>query len=504
MITEPVIEIDDIQGNIFPGFKKDNQTFLFFRVGEAQKARGFLAELSNRVTSSRQVLLAHALWKDMRARLGHEPTDFQIVLLNVAISRAGLVDLGWVDGLDDFDDDGFLLGLEARAGLVGDPMAAGEQGSPSTWVFGAKENPVHILVVMASDDGAWLEREVAGVIDQAEASGLVLIHQDKGKVLPGVLAGHEIFGFKDGVSEPAMRGIFPESDQYLVKRDFPKTAEFETLQERFASPGRMLVWPGQFLFGYSQQDKDKPLMAGAMTEGPDWSKNGSFLVYRRLRQDRSAFKTFVNDTAISLAVDMPTATPEWVGSRLVGRWKDGTPIMRQPEEGHSISSPGDNYFGFSTAATLALPGDTALLSVSDPIGARCPFAAHIRKINPRDDVTDLGGASRSIPKLILRRGITYDNTAAQDHDEGLIFISYQTSIVDQFEFLMNDWAVKEDRPIAGAGFDPILGATSGRFMNMLVEGVPRRIEFPSRFVFASGGEYFFAPSISCLKAISTI
>src|SRR3954452_16601581 len=69
---------------------------------------------------------------------------------------------------------------------------------------------------------------------------------------------------------------------------------------------------------------------------PDWAKNGSFLVYRRLRQDVAAFQQFIAAHAAPLGLP-----PAAVGAKLVGRWASGAPLElvhgenadRTPEQG---------------------------------------------------------------------------------------------------------------------------------------------------------------------------
>ena len=41
------------------------------------------------------------------------------------------------------------------------------------------------------------------------------------------------------------------------------------------------------------------------------------------------------------------------------------------------------------------------------LGRVCPHFAHIRKVNPRDSVTDLGKTGDTLLRMLLRRGITF-------------------------------------------------------------------------------------------------
>ena len=76
----------------------------------------------------------------------------------------------------------------------------------------------------------------------------------------------------------------------------------------------------------------------------------------------------------------------------------------------------------------------------------CPFAAHVRKTNPRDD---LEVPPPPIPPIaiekrrIMRRGVQFGPEVTREeahtgktlHGRGLLFACYQTSIVNGFQFL---------------------------------------------------------------------
>src|SRR5207247_2243535 len=73
-----------------------------------------------------------------------------------------------------------------------------------------------------------------------------VIWEEKGETRRD-LPGHEHFGFKDGVSQPGVRGLISQNPNlFLTERLLPTPAKGEV---EFASPGVPLVWPGQFVFG---------------------------------------------------------------------------------------------------------------------------------------------------------------------------------------------------------------------------------------------------------------
>jgi deferrochelatase/peroxidase EfeB len=159
-------------------------------------------------------------------------------------------------------------------------------------------------------------------------------------------------------------------------------------------------------------------------------------------------------------------------------------------------------------------------ATADAGGLRCPYSAHIRKVNPRDDTTDLGGGRPTLQRRILRRGIAYGpplenpRTAPEDGaDRGLLFLCYQASIEDQFEFLSEHWAnattLPKDysRPNQPAGHDPILGETDNASSRARIVTLPgsdgsfETIQIPSDFIIPTGGDYFFTPSLTGLRTV---
>ena len=498
---EPLLALDEIQGNVIPGFLKDHQHFLFFTITDASAARNCLGKMHARLSTAAKVLRAHHVWKSMRDQLGHEHAA-PYVFLNVALTATGLRKLTSKAEVDEFADAAFKLGLtEERSSFIGDPGAKTERGHISGWVVGGPSHPVDGVLIMASDELARLaDEESRKLIKEISSQGMSIVHEDKGDATAAPKPGHEQFGFKDGVSHPAIRGRWHEEPYHFVSpRTFPADKAFDALRADFAGPGSRLVWPGHFLFGYGRQKADDPRTYDSANQpkGPAWAKNGSLMVYRRLRQHPDEFWRFVEDTAKKLARKYPKFAPDKqrLAALFVGRWASGTPLVRSPDKDIGISGDGQNHFSFDTKPTPALPGDTAP-NMADPDGLSCPHAAHIRKVNPRDQSTDLGFAERTPPRSLLRRGITY---AAGKDDKGLIFVAYQSSIVEQFEFLMKQWVNKPNTPREKAGHDPILAQGRGRVFNLPIAGTVEEIPVSGAFVVPTGGEYFFSPSIAFFK-----
>lgn len=400
--NEPVLAIENIQGNILAGFNKDQQTLLFLKVHNKYDFRRWLGELIPFVATTSEVLAFNRLFKEIRRRRRAETRTVQATWVNVALSFRALQLLTedvpalqamarefpdyqkWADDsellkAEAFKDEAFKQGLQARSTELGDPRDAepGEdpeaiEGNRYNWLFGGPDNEADVVVIVASDSAAELAAEVARIEESIYSgrtrsgkhanSGVSIIYKQQGATLPPPLTGHEHFGFLDGVSQPGVRGRISEDEHdVFTLRQNPQ----EPLDQ--GKPGQDVLWPGEFVFGYPSQDphahefKDpgvdslteekwegsKPSQAKPKA-GPVWAKDGSFLVIRRLRQDVAAFHQFLDATAQAIHT-----TPELLGAKLVGRWKSGAPIMRAKEKDNPKLADNDcanNHFEFEDAS----------------------------------------------------------------------------------------------------------------------------------------------------------
>ncbi len=495
------IDLEQVQGNILGGFNKDFQDFILLEVLDTARARQWVRENAGRfVSTSRQVLAFNNAFRNLTlAGIAKPESIIQARWMNIAFSAAGLTHLGLM-GAAGALPQAFVTGMAGRKAEIGD-LGASE---PGHWVhpFAPAELPkIHVILLVAADSEADLN---AHVNDIKATAGFVVafrvVDTIEGRTRVDEV-GHEHFGFKDGVSQPGIRGINTPDDALANPNQ--------------GHPGQDLLWPGEFVLGYptqiphAKQGVDGPNPDPGPKSGAgnhNWTKNGSFLVFRRLAQNVPAFHAQLGTFAQAhgLSVDL-------AGAKIVGRYRSGCPLaalnMQAPASPPSPTDP--------ALANPALANSDALNNAfefgSDPRGARIPRAAHIRKAYPRDEETPpLNAAdseSHTQTRRLLRRGVPFGASfgaalGGGAHDpRGLLFLAYQKDIEEQFEFVQKNWINNAKFPTAPAGMqdpgdDPVIAQVAiGTFQVDPNVGAGAL----SHFVITTGGEYFFAPSLKTLE-----
>lgn len=503
------LQLENIQGNILGGFNKDFQANLFLRFTSDRAGRAWVKEISKEVeeSSSALVIKFNAQFSALRAQRVRNPEQLiAAVWVNLALSYQGLkaVKLKESSDLDKFPK-AFRDGMAKRSAANGDVGPS----EPAKWIppFNHSET-VHAVLIVAADHPQALQQKVDEIMGKpAFKAGVQVLLDQRGSTRPD-RPGHEHFGFKDGVSQPGLRGV-----------DTPDDPIGNPDQ---GHPGQDLLWPGEFVLGYATQiSKEKPGVDGPNPDpgphshsGPAWTRDGSYLVFRRLRQDVAGFNQHLANLATSLGW-----SEDLTGAKLVGRYKSGVPIEKRKFQPDPYTPPSTDP-GNETTGNPALGNNPTLNNNfefgDDPDGALCPLSAHIRKAYPRDEFTGKpkeDSESRTQTHRLLRRGIPYGvpydphDSASASLDRGLLFFCYQKDIEEQFEFVQrqlvnnSDFPPKLDEapPLPGApGEDPIIAQSAKGDMLITPEKKPVSIQ---HFVTTTGGEYFFSPSISTLEKI---
>src|SRR5438874_12659385 len=91
--NEPVLNVDNIQGNALAGFNKDNQAFLFLTLDDAKVSdfkKKWLKAIRPFIATTAEVLAFNRLFKEIRPRRNSAPTGVKATWINIAFSHAGL------------------------------------------------------------------------------------------------------------------------------------------------------------------------------------------------------------------------------------------------------------------------------------------------------------------------------------------------------------------------------------------------------------------------------
>ncbi|WP_261556956.1 Dyp-type peroxidase [Frankia tisae] len=438
------LDVDNIQGVVLRGYRMAVGSYVFLKIENAVAGRRWVDRIIGDVTTA-------APWDS-------KPNS----AVNVAFTARGLRALGLRDSVLGTFSPPFLAGMASRAALLGDWGTS----APKHWTGGLGGPSVHALVWLSARTPRYLAQRLRWLDGTLADGGLAVVSTQPTALLKGQ---REHFGYADGFSQPDIEGL--ESG--------PRTG-----QGALAGKGRWRpVRPGEFVLGYPDEE-------GVLPDAPrpdSLARNGSYFVYRRLRQDVAGFRARLAQAARDYS-----GGEEMLAAKLVGRWRDGTPLDVCPAspEGKVARDPARNN-AFSYA--------------DDPDGYRCPVGAHIRRVNPRESLPFDGKLVNR--HRLVRRGLPYGPPlppGAPDDgvDRGVVFTCFQADIARQFEFIQSQWLNDGNAFGLGEDKDVIVGDHRGAG-KMTVQGEPPAFVHPLvRSVTVTGGEYFFAPGLNGLCYLS--
>ena len=127
---------DQIQGNIIPGFRKDHQQFLFFKLGRKAMAKRWLKWIAPLITSMDDALAFVRAFRALRDRLGSRQVPLKATWMNIAFSHGAIASLVSAEDADLFGDQSFRQGMAERSGFLGDPTSRKAPGNNRRWLIG--------------------------------------------------------------------------------------------------------------------------------------------------------------------------------------------------------------------------------------------------------------------------------------------------------------------------------------------------------------------------------
>jgi Dyp-type peroxidase family len=344
--------------------------------------------------------------------------------------------------------------------MVASARSLGDTGesSPEHWEKPLGTGALHVVLVAVAPDTARLE----AVLGRARNTyrelgpGIAAIWGQDCHALP---TETEPFGFRDGVSHPAIEG----SGITGFNRERPLKA-------------------GEFVLGYEDE-----LGAVQATRPEVLGRNGTYVAFRKLQQDVAAFRRYLRENATG------PEDQELLAAKLMGRWRSGAPLALCPMHD-------DPELGADPRRR-----NDFLYRQDDPLGLKTPGGSHIRRANPRD------AAVAGVPRIhrMIRRGTVYgpplaDGLLEDDgRERGLMFAFLGAHLGRQFEFVQSEWMNSGVFFGAGAARDPIAGSADGQGdFTVPRRPVRRRLTGLPRFVTTRGGEYAFMPGLRALRWLS--
>ncbi len=429
------LERQDIQANIVESPPWKHAAYFFLTITDATAFRESLRQL----IEGRGKALGFIAAAEVAGAKAERSLDRSV---NIAFTWSGLERLGVAEEHLAALPLAVRDGMAARARILGDIGGS----APEQWdgMLGRKE--VHAVIAAytmgdANHAGRLYERDVLAAL-----AGFRLVHREFGYRTERDGYAVEPFGFRHGISQPEIEQGGRDGDKAGLR-----------------SPNA--VPAGEFILKYPDADGNDqiaPELVGPTVR--ELCSNGTFMVFRKLEQDVPAFEEFRRQHGADVA------------HRLIGRRTDGTSLaLDRPASEAALASDGLDDFDYR----------------NDVAGQRCPFASHVRRVNPRDDLM----AEEWRRHRILRRGIPYE----KDGKKGVLFVCFNARIDAQFEFLQSEWCDKGDfLGLFTDVRDPIVGGGGGTFV---FPDQRTALADLTRFVTAKGGDYFFVPGIQALRLI---
>jgi Dyp-type peroxidase family len=439
----------------------------------------------------------------------------------VAYSAHGIEKLSGEIGTDGAQSlaafsSAFCMGMAARSHVLGDVGPS----APQQWLWADTDADQPGAGTPAADAilfvyAAAPEECTASLARHRAALGLDFLHVVNTQPVASDLYApdttappHEHFGFRDGVSQPVIRGtqraanaddLIEAGEMILGYRNSAGYVPPSVTVQAAADPGNLLPTDtANFASRFPR--------FGAPTTADlrDFGRNGTFLAVRQFAQDVTGFETYTREQAARLQRDYRgldkivggPVSPDWVAAKMMGRWRDGVSLMARSHDRESGSTDEpDNDFDFGT---------------DDPQGLQCPLGAHIRRANPRGSLQPGDPMQPTIMKRhrLLRRGRSYETKQdGAPAEKGILFVGICADLERQFEFLQQSWVgssafnglVNEPDPItsvcpAGAERVFTIPTTSG---SITLGGL-------KDFVTVRGGGYFFMPSRSAVQFLGSL
>lgn len=466
------LELSEIQGFLTKEYKEmGNSKYYLLQVTDPAIAKSFLSNVADQITNIN--------------------TPDKETNLNIGFTNNGLGALGLKENNIAAFSREFREGMvtDHRSRLLGDY----DSSDPTKWIWGGSNNEKVDMILMVFGKDETTTDNYYNELKSKFSSGFKEVHILNSNPLPN---DREHFGFKDGISQPAIKGTDVGNS---LKQDLIETGEFVLgyRNEYGVYPDSPLLKEEQGNTSLLKEDVEYKKLK-------DLGRNGTYFVLRQLKEDVNGFWNSLNERTKNPDGSLNPEESTFLAAKMMGRWPGGAPLVKFPDKDPGGSSK-DNDFKYVK---------------EDKHGMKCPFGAHIRRTNPRDHFEESSpGVSKRLTRRhrIMRRVRSYgeDYIGSATHhtpneEVGLLFGCFNSNISKQFEFIQYSWANYPKFKQLYADPDPFIGVREnpkpGEEQNFTIpqETANRVITNLQSFVSVKGGAYFFFPSVSAVKFLGTI
>lgn len=475
------IELSDVQGLLVNEYHEmQHSCYVMLQVTDARQAKEFIRSVAGDITN-------------VTAKTENN-------CLNIAFTALGLRALGLKEeNMQTFVRE-FREGMVTphRQRLLGDF----DSSDPANWAWGAPHNDeVHLMLMIFGVDKVATDTYAGNIKARYSASGLREVFSIDSQVLPG---NKEHFGFRDGISQPFIKGtgISGKESDNLNAGEFLLGYKCE-----------YNVYPDTPFIFAPQGDLSLLHDDAAGSGYKDMGRNGTFLVLRQLQEDVKGYWSFINDKTKNEDGSLNERESKKLAAKMMGRWPSGAPIVKYPDRDPIEQYPDQDPEKF-------INDNDFFYNDTDKHGMKCPFGAHIRRLNPRDSFeenTKKDSILLSNRHRIIRRARLYGEPIVSSPTDftpngevGMLFSCFNADISRQFEFIQYTWAnypkfkqlVNDPDPFIGVKENPAPG--THQVFTIPSQPVNKYVTGMQRFVTVRGGAYFFFPSLTSIRYLATI
>ena len=408
MPNEPLIDLGDIQGDVLEGLQKNSENFIFFKVQDTAAFKNSMrAHVIPRITTA-AVVHEREVSNQLR-QLCKAPMMEQWLGVNVSFTKNGLDQLlgasrpRLVVQKNGQSDDHFELGADEPGVMAGlnDPER-------SQWLPRFTSDRMDGVLLVTGADQNFVQARSQELLDQL-GNSVSVVYSEIGNVRPELCERartFRVFGWRLAAGCPRSHSTSESHDLSGSGAARPRS--------NLAGGVRVRLSGTEIHKTRRLKERRRPCRYRGRLTPLSWYSGDLSRRYRN-SMPSSGIRPKPSECLLSYL------RPGWLGDGVAARRWRFTPLQDDTSIGADPNL--NNNFSYK----------------DDAFQRACPYAAHIRKTNPRDDFPNGDEAPVQV-RRIIRAGIPFGpevgpTEAVTAQSRGLMFVCYRTSIQSQFEFI---------------------------------------------------------------------